>query len=94
MGYDGRMKTTVEINDDLLASAKSLAASRKLPLRRILEDALVLLLRQHGKAPEGPIRLRKHPHGGRGLRPELKETDWESIREQAYEGRGGVGPSG
>ena len=83
------MKTTVEINDELLANAKALAAARKLPLRRVLEDALVLLLRQNGNAPGGPIRLRKHSYGGRGLRPELEEAGWDVVRERAYEGRGG-----
>jgi hypothetical protein len=85
------MKTTVEINDDLLASAKALAANRKQPLRRVLEDALVLLLRQQGQALDGRIRLRKHTFGGNGLRPEFRESGWGSIREYACDGRGGVG---
>lgn len=83
------MKTTVEINDELLASAKALAASRRLPFRRVLEDALVLLLRQQGQAPDGGIKLRKHPFGGNGLQKPLRGADWHTIRERAYEGRGG-----
>ena len=83
------MKTTIEINDELLASAKTLAAARKLPLRRVLEDALVLFLRQHGRAPDGKIKLRKHSFGGNGLQQDLQEADWRAIRERAYEGRGG-----
>lgn len=84
------MKTTVEINDDLLACAKALAANRKQPLRRVLEDALVLLLRQQGQALDGQIRLRKHTFGGNGMRPEFRESSWRSIREFAYAGRGGA----
>ena len=84
------MKTTIEINDELLASAKALAAARKLPLRRVLlEDALVLFLRQHGRAPDGKITLRKHSFGGNGLQQDLQGVDWQAIRERAYEGRGG-----
>jgi len=83
------MKTTVEINDELLATAKALAASRKLPFRRVLEDALVLFLRQQGAAPDGGIKLRRHPFGGKGLQSELRGADWHVIREKAYEGRGG-----
>ena len=83
------MKTTVDINDELLANAKALAASRKLPFRRVLEDALVLFLRQQGVAPDGGIRLRRHPFGGKGLQGELRGADWHAIREKAYEGRGG-----
>lgn len=89
-----RMKTTVEINDELLASAKALAAARKLPLRRVLEDALVLLLRQHGRAPDVKIKLRKHSFGGRGLLQDLQGADWQAIRERAYEGRGGKDTQG
>jgi len=83
------MKTTVEINDELLANAKALAVSRKLPFRRVLEEALVLFLRQQGVAPDGVIRLRRHPFGGKGLQRELRGADWHAIREKAYEGRGG-----
>jgi hypothetical protein len=89
MGYHFGMKTTIEINDELLASAKALAASRKLPFRRVLEDALVLFLRQQGRAPDGDIKLRKHVFRGKGLRKELRDAEWEVIRELAYEGRGG-----
>ena len=83
------MKTTVEIDDDLFAGAKALAAERKLPLRRVLEDALVLLLRQRGRAPDGGIKLRKHVFGGRGLSDEARERGWDEIREMAYGDRGG-----
>lgn len=89
MGYHLFMKTTIEINDSLLASAKALAAARKLPLRRILEDALILFLRQQGRAPDGTIRLRKHPFGGKGVCDDLQEADWNAIRERTYVGRGG-----
>jgi hypothetical protein len=85
------MKTTVEINDDFLASAKALAANRKQPLRRVLEDALVLIWVQQGQVLDGRIRLRKHTFAGNGLRPEFREVGWGSIREYAREGRGGVG---
>ena len=60
-----------------------------LPFRRVLEDALVLFLRQQGKAPDGDIKLRKHVFRGKGLRKELRDAEWEVIRELAYEGRGG-----
>ena len=83
------MKTTVDINDELLTSAKALAASRKLPLRRVLEDALVQFLRQQGRAHDKEIKLRKHSFGGKGLQRDLRSVDWQAIREIAYEGRGG-----
>ena len=74
---------------ELLASVKALAISRKIPLRRVLEDALVLFLRQQGKATDGGIKLRRHPSGGKGLQRKLHEVDWHTIREKAYAGRGG-----
>lgn len=83
------MKTTVEINDELLADAKSFAAGQKITLRRVMEDALILLLRQRGKVTNGDIKLRKHPFCGNGLRPEIADKHWREIREMAYAERSG-----
>ncbi|MGB5564618.1 MAG: hypothetical protein WBN02_20125, partial [Sedimenticolaceae bacterium] len=55
----------------------------------VLEDALVLFLRQQGKAPDSDFKLRKHAFRGKGLGKELRDAEWQAIRELAYEGRGG-----
>ncbi|GAB6042797.1 hypothetical protein JCM17961_34740 [Endothiovibrio diazotrophicus] len=74
-----------------MSRAKALASERRQPLRRVLEEALVLLLRQQGRAPEGGIKLRKHSFGGRGLGEAVRDRSWEGIRELAYGERGGAG---
>ena len=44
------MRTTLDLNDDLLAEAKTLAAREKLSLTRLIEEGLALRLR-HASAP-------------------------------------------
>ena len=82
------MKTTMDIPDSLFRELKSFAAARGLPLKAVLETALRDLLadcQSQGK----PFKLRKHSVGGQGLQEGLSESDWEAIRGQAYESRGG-----
>ncbi len=82
------MKTTIEINDALLARAKQLASERRQSLRSILETALRQFL-DASTEPQLPFRLRKHTFRGRGLQSPLTEGDWATVREQIYQGRGG-----
>ena len=42
-----------------------------------------------GKAPDGKIKLRRHPFDGKGLHKGFSNDDWRAIRERAYAGRGG-----
>jgi uncharacterized protein DUF6364 len=52
------MKTTLDINDQLLANAKALAAQQRTSLTRLIEEGLQLRLRaQHAAAPRGKLRL-------------------------------------
>jgi hypothetical protein len=44
------MKTTLDIDDTLLASAKSLAARQRTSLTRLIEEGLQLRLRAPGRA--------------------------------------------
>lgn len=46
------MKTTLDINDTLLASAKSLAARQQTTLTRLIEEGLQLRLRSSRSAPK------------------------------------------
>ena len=76
------MKTTVEIADSLLAEAKRLAARDRTTLRALIEEGLREILHKRGQAPD--FKLRKASFRGRGLRPEIRESDWEAIRDLAY----------
>ena len=52
------MKTTLDINDQLLASAKALAAQQRTSLTRLIEEGLQLRLRTQAAAlPRGKPRL-------------------------------------
>jgi hypothetical protein len=53
-----RMKTTLNLNDQLLAEAKALAARQRTSLTRVIEEGLQLRLRARGDAPaRGPVHL-------------------------------------
>jgi hypothetical protein len=83
------MKTTIEINDNLLRQAKQFAQERNISLRAVLEGALRQFLEASNPQARPPFKLRKHVVHGRGLQPGLKWDDWEQIRSLIYEGRGG-----
>lgn len=56
--YHFRMKTTLNINDHLLADAKALAARQRVSLTRLIEEGLTLRLRTPVSAtPRGKLRL-------------------------------------
>lgn len=52
------MKTTLDLNDQLLADAQALAAQQRTTLTRLIEEGLQLRLRAHANAtPQGRVRL-------------------------------------
>lgn len=52
------MKTTLNINDQLVADAKALAARQHTSLTRLIEEGLQLRLQAHAAvAPRGKLRL-------------------------------------
>ena len=52
------MKTTLDLNDQLLVDAKALAAQRRTSLTRLIEEGLQLRLRaEAAPAPRGKRRL-------------------------------------
>ena len=79
------MKTTIEIADSLLDKARVVAAREKTTVRALVEAGLrhqlkVLQSRQ-------AFRLRDASFKGRGLQ-DGAPTEWERLRDLAYEGRG------
>ena len=59
------MKTTLDINDSLLANAKALAARQRTSLTRLIEEGLQLRLRSPHAATK-PIKRRISVFKGRG----------------------------
>jgi hypothetical protein len=82
------MKTTIDIPDALLAELKRRAARDRTTLRAIIQSALRQYLVQQRKARR-EFRLRDASVPGRGVRPGVREGDWNTLRELIYEGRGG-----
>ena len=63
--YHGLVKTTLDINDQLLTEAKALAARRRTSLTRLIEEGLQLRLRAESAAAPRP-RVRLPVFKGRG----------------------------
>jgi hypothetical protein len=55
--YDGCMKTTLDINDQLLTHAKALAAHQRTSLTRLIEEGLQLRLRAQAEPTRTKARL-------------------------------------
>jgi Arc/MetJ family transcription regulator len=80
------MKTTIEIPDSLLATARRVAAREGITLRQLVEEGLRRVVGERRK--DAPFRLRRASFKGQGLQPGLTDGTWERIRDLAYEGRG------
>jgi len=80
------MKTTVDIADELLARAKSLARRENTSLRSVIEDGLRWVLSQRRQRQR--FRLRDASVDGKGLQDGVSEGSWDRVRDLLYEGRG------
>lgn len=77
------MKTTLDLNDALLAKAKSLAATQRTTLTRLIEEGLRLRLqapRPDRKAAPAPFPV---VHGRGGMRPGIDPSSNRSMRDAA-----------
>lgn len=73
------MRTTVNIDDDLLAEAKILAARTSRSLGSVVEDALREMLSRADQNLERNFRLQTHGSGG--LRPGVDLDDKEALAD-------------
>lgn len=77
------MKTTLDINDSLLADAKALAARQRTSLTRLIEEGLQLRLRtSRGAAKAGKPRIPVFKGRG-GLLPGLDPASNRTLQEAA-----------
>lgn len=74
-----RMRTTLDINDRLLAEAKSLAARRGLSLKALVEEALRERLHARGDRRRAAVAL--PTYSGDGLQPGVDLTDGAALLE-------------
>jgi Arc/MetJ family transcription regulator len=78
------MRTTVDIDDAILAAAKRRAAERGRTLTAFIEEALTAALLDKPR-DSSAFRLRWKPHSGR-LRPGVDLSDRDALLD-AMEGR-------
>jgi hypothetical protein len=81
------MRTTIDLPDALFAKAKRAARARNTTLRTLVIEGLRLVTAR--EATPARFRLPDASFGDGGLVDGLAETDWERIRDLAYEGRTG-----
>jgi hypothetical protein len=75
------MKTTLDLNDTLLARAKAMAARQRTSLTRLIEEGLQLRLRAQ-RAPARPMRLPVY-RGKGGLLPGLTGRSNKALLDAA-----------
>ncbi len=74
------MRTTVRLDDELLAAAKRLAAASNRTLTAVIEDALRETLMRQAHAPDiRPVTL--PVSGGEGVLPGIDLGDWATIKD-------------
>ncbi len=81
-----RMKTTIELADDLATDARHYAARHHVTLRSVIEDGIRMKLR--AEQTRSAFRLRDAAVKGSGLQPEFSDAGWPAVRKAIYEGRG------
>lgn len=82
------MRTTVDIDDDLLSEAKQIAAAQGTSVRALLEQGLRNVLRDSKQKPKRHQKIpRSHRRGG--LRPGVQLDDSAALLD-IMEGRDGA----
>jgi hypothetical protein len=83
------MRTTIDVPDQLFARAKKLAREKGSTFREIVLEGVRLVIERERQGRSSPFRLRDASFGEGGFAEGLAETEWDRIRDLAYEGRGG-----
>ncbi len=82
-----RMKTTLDITDQLLREAKAVAQREGVTVRSLVERGLQLALNE--RRARKAFRLKDLSVPGQGLHPSARELPWEQLRDLSYGDRGG-----
>jgi len=77
-----RMKTTVDIADDLAEAARERARREGITLRALLEEGLRLALAR--REPSGDLDLELLTYGGDGFEDGVDLNDPAQLREAVY----------
>ena len=76
------MKTTLDIKDELLTSAKKLAERTGRPLRAVVEEGLRLVLSQQRE--QKAFRLEDCSVGDPDRPDPLESWSWQDLRDEIY----------
>lgn len=82
MASMGIMKTTLNIQDELLARAKRHAQRTGRPLRAVIEEGLRQVL--NAESPRGRYLLPDHSVGEAGGNDPLEAYSWQDLRGVIY----------
>ncbi len=80
------MKTTIELPDELLEQAKSVARTEGTTLRGLVEEGLQRSLEARRRNVQR--RLDFPTYGGSGLTAEFQGASWSQVRDEIYRGSG------
>jgi predicted transcriptional regulator len=80
------MKTTIEIQDDLMKAAKALARKQGTTLKSILERGIRTILKEEQRSSR--YELADKSVKGKGLQADFQQATWTDIRDAAYRGHG------
>lgn len=76
------MKTTLELSDELMERARTVARREGTTLRALVEEGLRLALRS--RAPRRRPGFAVQPFEGDGLTAEFAGASWQRIRDEIY----------
>jgi hypothetical protein len=76
------MKTTLDIKDELLTSARKLAKRSGRPLRAVVEEGLQLVLSQQRE--KTAFRLQDCSVGDPDRPDPLESWSWQDLRDEIY----------
>jgi predicted transcriptional regulator len=77
-----RMKTTVNLPDELVRAAQELARQQRTTLRELIETGLRAVVRQ--RTNHSAFVLEDASVDGGGLQPAFRGASWEQIRDAIY----------
>lgn len=78
-----RMKTTVNLPDELVREAQEVARQQRTTLRDLIETGLRAVVKQ--RKSDAPFELADRSVDGRGLQQEFRNASWQRIRDTIYE---------
>ena len=81
--YDLTMKTTLDLNDTLIANAKALAAQQQTTLTRVVEEGLRMRLARPSKGRRATSLRLPLVDGKGGLKPGIDPSSNRSLLDAA-----------